>query len=167
MNKVTLNILVFLIVLAVPFAISSQTRKAIPAGRYEALSGVKVSHSTKTELGPQSSAESTIWSEVSKNLPTEKNEIYYLKKTALELNFSTLVPNKNFREVKKADQGFDILISDNLKNDRDAIKHLHSKGLVVVISNIGLKEMISGLPNFELVIFQSAGSVFYYLFKSK
>lgn len=167
MNKVIINILVFLVVLSVPFAISSQTRKAIPAGRYEALSGIKVSHSTKTEISSQSSAETSIWQEVSKNLPADKNEIYYFKKSNLEFNFATLFPNKNFREVKKADQGFDLLITDNIKNDKDSLKHLHSKGLVVVMSNIGLKEMISGLPNFELVVFQSAASSFNYLFKSK
>ena len=36
-----------MMVLSIPFALS-QTRKAIPAGRYEALSGVKTSHGQKS-----------------------------------------------------------------------------------------------------------------------
>lgn len=165
--KLIINIATFVFVLLIPFALSSQTRKAIPAGRYEALSGIKVSRSSKGEVVAISSNQVNIWQEVQKNLPAEKNDFSYVKNYSQEINFSQLIPNKNFKEAKKLDQGFDFLVTTNLGKDKETLKHLRSKGLVMLISSTNIKELIGSFSSYELVAFVAQSSENYYLLKSK
>jgi hypothetical protein len=165
--KMTFNIATFVIVLLLPFALSSQTRKAIPAGRYEALSGIKVSHSNKTESTLATNGSNTIWQEVQKALPAEKNEFNYLKNYSQELNLNSLIPNKGFKESRKAEQGFDLLITEDFKKDKGILKYLKAKGVIVVISKTSIKEMMNNVSPYELIVFQSQNFENYYLLKSK
>jgi hypothetical protein len=151
----------------VPFALSSQTRKAIPAGRYEALSGIKVSR-TKNEVVQSNSSEASIWQEVMKNLPADKANYFYFKNyTNQELNLSALMPTKNFKEVTRPEMGFDLLISENLKVDKDKLNNLSKKGMILFITKMPLKETINYLASYDLILFQSINRENFYLLKLK
>jgi hypothetical protein len=163
------NIILFFVILSIPFALSSQTRKAIPAGRYESLSGIKVSHTTKVEgtVVAPSDTQVSIWQEVLKNLPTEKDKILYFKSLSRELSVSNLLPLKTLQEIKQVDQNFDLLISENLKNDKELIKHLNPHSIVVLVSAVNLKDTLLNIAQFDLLIYQSQGKENYYLLKLK
>lgn len=165
--KLIINIAIFLFVLMIPFALSSQTRKAIPAGRFESLSGIKTSGKNNKENNGTTVNQLSIWQEVQKNLSNDKNDFYYRKNLVQDLNLSTLLPNKNLREVKKTEQGFDLLITDSLLNDKNILKNLKSKGLVVFISSTNIKDVLNNLNGFDILLYENQNNQNYYLLKSK
>lgn len=167
MKKLLINIMIFVFVLMIPFALSSQTRKGIPAGRYESLSGIKVSRTNKNEVGTLSSGQSTVWQEVQKNLQADKNEYLYLKSYSKEINLNALIPNKGFKEAKKFEQGFDLLITEDLNKDREILKNLKPKGLIVFISSSTIKNTVNSFGKYELLVYQSQNFENYYLLKAK
>lgn len=164
--KLLINLSIFIIVLLIPFALSSQTRKAIPAGRYEALSGVKISRS-KNEITSLNNSQNSFWQEVSRNLPSDRSEFYYVKKTSHEFNFSNLIANKSMRELKSQNQKIDLMITEDLKSDKEVLKQLSSKGLIILISTTSLKDVLTQLSSYNLIIYQAFNSENFYLLKLK
>ncbi len=149
-----------------PFALSSQTRKAIPAGRYESLSGIKLARS-KTESISNPSGQLSIWQELQKNLATNREEFYYLKNSSSNLNLTNSIPSKNFREGRKKDGSFDLLVTDNIKRDKEELKHLADDGVVLFISTSTLTDNLNQINGYNLLIFQTNKNENYYLLKLK
>ncbi len=160
------NLILFLLVLAIPFALSSQTRKAIPAGRFEALSGIKTGRQ-KNITENSTSVHSLIIEELEKNLPNDRREYFYYKNSQYDFNFSTLIPQKDFKESVGAEKNVDFLITDNLKKDSEKLKYLTKSGLILFISGQDLKENLSVISPYELILYQVSGKDNFYLLKNK
>ncbi|MFA6238805.1 MAG: hypothetical protein WC635_15825 [Bacteriovorax sp.] len=167
MKQIT-NIILLTLVLSVPFALS-QTRKAIPAGRYEALSGVKISHSPKSS--DSSLAKETLglfWSEVAKHIPQGRNENSFFGIGSIDANFKTFLSSKGVLEAKNLDSRVNILLSDSLTRDSDIFKKIKTKGSLIILKDKhGLKDVLSSLNRFEVVVYQSETDNNYYLMKLK
>ncbi len=150
--------------MSLPFALSSQTRKAIPAGRYEALSGIKVSRSGKADI-QQTTHESSkqIWVEVEKYFGPENGEVLYANLASTEV----AIKAKNFHEAKNMDQGFDLLITSDLNKDQSAMKFLRGKKMIALFDQRPIDKIISSLKNFEVISFKADSTTNFYLLKTK
>ena len=101
--KQTINIIAFFFVLSIPFALSSQTRKAIPAGRYEALSGVKNSRnlkSTDSNVIDRKDSTALFWNEVLSHMP-ENTELSYFSTSKMDEFSTSLLTTKGLKTSKK------------------------------------------------------------------
>lgn len=168
--KQTVNIIAFFFVLSIPFALSSQTRKAIPAGRYEALSGVKNSRSTKsTDSGATDRKDSTslFWSEVLNHMP-ENTELSYFSTGKMDEFSANLLASKGLKSAKKLGKKTNIVFSDDLNRDRDVLKTLKNKnGLVVLKDSHELKDVMSSLEQYEVLLYQAEDKSNFFLLKLK
>ena len=167
MKQIT-NISLLLMVLSIPFALS-QTRKAIPAGRYEALSGVKVSHAPKgSETLNGKDSLSLFWVEVLKHIPQGRNQNFYFKSGELDSNFSSLLANSGIQEVQAIDKKVNILLSNGLLRDAEMFKKFKTKGsLLILKEKEGLKEVISALKQYDVLVYQNEADSNYYLLKRR
>jgi hypothetical protein len=168
MMKQTFNISVLVIVLSIPFALS-QTRKAIPVGRYEALSGIKVSHGQKNiENTVFKDSHGFFWGEVLKYIPQNKNDNFYFNLSAFDSSVKSFLLSKGVREVKAFDQSVNILLSDNLTRDTNIFKKIKAQGSLIVLSDRhALKEVMSLFGQYEVVIYQADADNNLYLLKHK
>jgi hypothetical protein len=159
------NLFILTIILSLPFALSSQTRKAIPAGRYEALSGVKVSHGSKNQETNNHDHDSSkqIWDEVEKYFINEPGEVYYANLAGTEVG----IKSRNFHEAKSIDQGLDLLITSDLKKDKEFVKHLKGKKMVALFDSRPLEKIITTLHSYEVVSYRAEGNGNFYLLKTK
>lgn len=167
--KQTINILAFFIVLSIPFALSSQTRKAIPAGRYEALSGIKnsrVAKTTDSQANEKKDSASLFWNEVLRYVPSNSKNVSYFstgKMDEISLNYLT---TKGVKSARKLGNNTNILISDDLKRDKDVIKSLKNKnGLVVLKDAQELKDVMASLGQYEVLLYQAEDKSNYFLLK--
>ncbi len=167
MKQIT-NITLLIFVLSIPFALS-QTRKAIPAGRYEALSGVKISHSVKSsENGIAKDALGMFWTEVAKHIPQGRKENTFLSTWAIEPSFKTFLFSKGAVETKELSPKVNIIMSDDATQDSDLLKNLKDKGsLIILKEKRTLKEILALFPHYEVLVFQSEADSNYYLLKLK
>jgi hypothetical protein len=155
-------------VLAVPFALS-QTRKAIPAGRYEALSGVKISHSQKSTDGSiLKDSLGLFWTEVAKHIPQGRNENSYYSSGVFDFNFKAFLTSKGVQEAKNLDSRVTILLSDDLSRDEAIFKKIKTKGSLIILKDKHqLKEIMTSLGQFEVIIYQAEVDNNYYLLRRK
>lgn len=167
MKQIT-NITLLLAVLSIPFALS-QTRKAIPAGRYEALSGVKISHTQKNMENSTSKDTLTLfWLEVAKHIPQGRTDNSYFSLGEFDSNSKTLLFSKGVYEVKTFNDKVNIFLSDNIVRDNSIIKKIKNKGsLVILKGKHSLKEVLSSIDSYEVVIYQAEVEGNYYLLKHK
>ena len=157
-----------MMVLSIPFALS-QTRKAIPAGRYEALSGIKTSHGQKS-IDSASSKDSVglFWSEVAKHIPQGRNENSYFNSGIFDANFKLFLSSKGVREAKNLDSRVNILLSDDLHRDQNVIKKIKNSGSILILKDKHLlKDVMSNLGQYEVVVYQAESDNNYYLLKHK
>ena len=159
------NILILILILSLPFALSSQTRKAIPAGRYEALSGIKISRTGKNQETGSSVRDTSkqVWSEVEKYFTNEQGELLYANLASTEVG----IKSKNFHEAKSMDQGFDLLITSNLQKDKELVKYLRGKKMIALFDPRPLEKIIPSLKNYEVVSFRAEKTSNFYLLKTK
>lgn len=167
MKQIT-NITILVMVLSIPFAVS-QTRKVIPAGRYESLSGIKISHSAK---GIESSAAKDtlglFWSEVTKHVPQSRKENIFYASGSIDNNLKNFLQSKGITQSLKLDNKVNILISDNLNRDLDLIKKIQTKGELVILKDKPvLKEVMNALGQYEVLVYQSEAASNYFLLKLK
>ncbi len=169
--KQTINILAFFFVLSIPFALSSQTRKAIPAGRYEALSGIKNSRaikSTDTTVSDKKDSSSLFWNEVLNHVPENAQNPTYYSTGKMDEASSNLLSSKGVRVTRKLGDNTNIIISDDLKRDKDFIKNLKNKnGLVVLKDSQELKDVMASLGQFEVLLYQAEDKSNFFLLKLK
>ena len=167
MKQIT-NIILLIFVLSIPFAVS-QTRKAIPAGRYEALSGAKSTHTIKgADTTQNKDSMGMFWSEVSKHFPTDRKQYSYYNSGVADTGFSSLFSSKGIHESKYFDESINFFISDNLNRDNGPIKKLKVRGSLVILKDKHpLKEVMAFLNEFEVLIYESEGDSHYYLLKLK
>ena len=167
MKQIT-NITLLVMVLSIPFALS-QTRKAIPAGRYEALSGEKISHGQKS-IDNSTSKDSLglFWSEVAKHIPQDQTKNSYFNSGVFDANFKNFFSSKGVIEAKNLDSRVNILLSDNLSRDNDIFKKIKIKGsLVVLRDKHSLKDVMSIFGHYEVLVYQAEADNNYYLLKHK
>jgi hypothetical protein len=159
------NIIVFVLILALPFALSSQTRKAIPAGRYEALSGIKMSHSGKSqETGsPGHETSKQVWGDIEKYFSSESNEILYANLASAEVG----IKSKNFHEASNMYLGFDLLITSDLQKDKMLIKFLRGKKMIALFDVRPLDKVMPIIKSYELVSYRAEKGSNFYLLKTK
>lgn len=169
--KQTVNIIAFFFVLSIPFALSSQTRKAIPAGRYEALSGIKNSRSPKatdTTITDRKDSTALFWNEVLSHVPENTSELSYFSSGKMDEFSTSLLTTKGLRTSKKLSQKTNIVFSDDLNRDRELLKNLKNKnGLVVLKDPHQLKDVMSSLGQFEVLLYQAEDQSNYFLLKLK
>ena len=169
--KQTVNIIAFFFVLSIPFALSSQTRKAIPAGRYEALSGVKNSRSPKaTDSGAIDRKDSTalFWYEVLSHIPENTKDLSYFSTGKMDEFSISLLATKGLKTSKRLGEKTNIIFSDDLNRDRDIFKNLKNKnGLVVLKDPHQLKDVMTSLGQFEVLLYQAEDQSNYFLLKLK
>jgi hypothetical protein len=166
--KQTINISLLVMVLSIPFALS-QTRKAIPAGRYEALSGVKISHSVKgNESALAKDSLGLFWTEVAKHIPQGRKENSFFGSGAIDANLKTFLSSKGVLESHSLDSKVNILLSDDISRDSELFKQIKTKGsLVILKEKHGLKEIISTLGQYEVLVYQTEADNNYFLLKLK
>jgi hypothetical protein len=173
--KQTINIIAFFFVLSIPFALSSQTRKAIPAGRYEALSGVKNSRSMKssdsgstTSTSEKRDSATLFWNEVLNHIPDNTQEISYFSSGKMDEFSSSLLATKGLRSDKKIEKETNIIFSDDLDRDRDIFKGLKTKNSLVVLKDPHqLKDVMASLGQFEVLLYQADEQSNFFLLKLK
>lgn len=169
--KQTINIAAFFFVLAIPFALSSQTRKAIPAGRYEALSGVKNSRSVKSidaSTADKKDSTALFWNEVLNHMPENANELSYYATGKMDEFSTNLLATKGMRQAKKLNARTHIVFSDDLKRDKDILKGLKNKSSLVVLKDSEeLKNVMASLGQFEVLLYQAENQSNYFLLKLK
>lgn len=158
--KLFLNISALICVLSVPFALSSQTRKAIPAGRYEALSGVKNSRSGKTpsaidEAQLKNESANLVWNEALKLLPAESKDISYYSSTELDPVWSDLLSTKGMIPSKKIGNNTQVIFSDDLRRDKDLFTSVNAGKIVILKDKQPLKDIISPSNHFEILAYQA------------
>lgn len=167
--KQIINILAFFFVLAIPFALSSQTRKAIPAGRYEALSGIKNSRavkSTEASVNEKKDSSSLFWNEVLNHVPENTQNPSYYSTGKMDEQSTTLLTSKGVKAARRLSDKTDIIISDDLKRDKEIIKGLKNKnGLVVLKDSQELKDVMASLGQFEVLLYQAEDKSNYFLLK--
>ena len=110
------NITLLVMVLSIPFALS-QTRKAIPAGRYEALSGIKTAHTAKSDSALAKDSLGLFWTEVAKHIPQGRKENAYFTSSPIDANFKAFFSSKGVLEAHELDSKVNILMSDNIFRD--------------------------------------------------
>lgn len=167
MKQIT-NITLLTVVLSIPFALA-QTRKAIPAGRYEALSGVKLSHSLKS--ADSSLAKDSLglfWSEVAKHIPQGQNESSFYSTGEIDTNFKAFLSSKGVLEAKSLDSKVNILLSDDLSRDSEVFKKIKTKGSLIILKDgHALKDVLSALNQFEVIVYQAEVDYNYFLLQLK
>lgn len=167
MKHIAPHITVLIMVLSIPFALS-QTRKAIPAGRYEALSGVKISHGQK---GVDNASKDTIglfWAEVSKHIPQGQKENSYFNSGFTDTNVKSFLSSKGVLEAKSFDHRVNIFLSDDFLRDIELFKKIKTKGSLVIIKDKHtLKDVLSTLGQYEVVLYQAEADLNYFLLKHK
>ncbi len=167
--KQTINIIAFFFVLSIPFALSSQTRKAIPAGRYEALSGVKNSRSTKSTDSATDRKDSTtlFWNEVLNHMP-ENTDLSYFSTGKMDEFSTSLLATKGLKTSKKLGEKTNIVFSDDLNRDREVLKTLKNKNSLVVLKDSHqLKDVMASLGQYEVLLYQAEDQSNYFLLKLK
>lgn len=169
--KQTINIVAFFFVLSIPFALSSQTRKAIPAGRYEALSGVKNSRSIKKSdgtSGDKRDSATLFWHEVLSHFPENSKKSSYFTAGKLDEMAASLLTTKGLKTSKKMSTDTSIVFSDDLGRDRDLLKGLKTKDTLVVLKDSHeLKEVMNTLGQYEVLLYQADDKANYFLLKIK
>jgi hypothetical protein len=170
--KQTINIVAFFFVLSIPFALSSQTRKAIPAGRYEALSGVKTSRSTaktsEASIGEKRDTTTLFWNEVLSHVPENTPEVSYFATGKMDDFSTTLLANKGLKTAKKIGKKTNIIFSDDLNRDKEVFQKIKSKtSLVVLKDGHQLKDVMASLGQFEVLLYQAEDQSNYFLLKLK
>ena len=168
--KQTINILALFFVLAIPFALSSQTRKAIPAGRYEALSGIKNSRVTKTsdnQINEKKDSTSLFWNEVLNHFP-ENTKLSYFSTGKVDDGTTNILSTKGVKAAKKLKGDTSIIISDDMKRDKELLSGMKNKnGLVVLKDSQDLKNVMASLGQFEVLLYQADDKSNYFLLKLK
>lgn len=166
MKQIT-HITLLIIVLSIPFALA-QTRKAIPAGRYEALSGVKISHGQKAIDNTSKDSVGLFWSEVAKHTPQGGSENSYFNSGLMDANFKSFLSSKGILESKSFDSKVNIFISDSFSRDLEFIKKIKTKGSLVVLKDKhALKDVLPAINQFEVVLYQAEADANYFLLKHK
>ncbi len=168
--KQTTNITLLVMVLSIPFALSQTTRKAIPAGRYEALSGVKTSHSAKNvaESALTKDTLGLFWTEVAKHIPQGRRENSYFSSGAMDTNFKTFLSSKGVIEAKSFSSKVNILSSDDISRDTELFKKLKSKGSLLILKDKhGPKDVINLFSQYEVLVYQNEADYNYYLLRLK
>ena len=166
--KQTINIIAFFFVLSIPFALSSQTRKAIPAGRYEALSGVKNSRSVKsTDVGSEKKdSTSLFWNEVLSHVPDNSQNNSYFSTGKMDEFSSTILASKGLKSSKKIGSNTSLIISDDLNRDREIFKNIKDKNSLIVLKDSQeLKDVMASLGQFEVLLYQAEDQSNYFLLK--
>ncbi|MBC7713014.1 MAG: hypothetical protein H7177_06730 [Rhizobacter sp.] len=168
--KQTINILAFFFVLSIPFALSSQTRKAIPAGRYEALSGIKNSRAIKssdTQINEKKDSTSLFWNEVLNHVP-ENSKLSYFSTGKVDEATTNILSTKGVKSAKKLKADTSIIISDDLKRDKEILTSMKNKnGLVVLKDTQDLKNVMASLGQYEVLLYQAEDKSNYFLLKLK
>lgn len=170
--KQTINIIAFFFVLSIPFALSSQTRKAIPAGRYEALSGIKNSRASKINETVTSTdkkeAVTLFWTEILSHIPEKSTNLNFFSSGKLDEYESSTLKSKGLVQASQIGLKTKLVYSDNLKRDENALKSLKNKdSLVVLKDNRELKEVMGLLSQFEVLLYQAESQTNYFLLKLK
>jgi hypothetical protein len=169
--KQTFNILAFFFVLSIPFALSSQTRKAIPAGRFEALSGIKNSHSAKnidSQINDKKDSASLFWNEVVSRFPESTKTLSFFSSGKLDDDSLNILSSKGIKSSKSLNNNTNIVISDDLKRDTDLLKKIKNKNSLVVLRDAQqLKDVMASLNQYEVLLYQAENQANYYLLKLK
>jgi hypothetical protein len=169
--KQIINIVTFFSILAIPFALSSQTRKAIPAGRYEALSGVKNSRSVKSLDSSGDEKKDSVglfWNEVLKHVPEKSKELTYFTKGKLDQSSDNVLNNRGLKAVSSLTAKTNIVFSDDLKRDITFLNELkNKKSLIILKETQELKDVMPVLARFDVLVYQSEEKAHYYLLQLK
>lgn len=171
MKSQKFNIFILLLVLAIPFALSSQTRKAIPGGRYEALSGVKNSRNTadiSSHLLEKKDTASLFWNEIINYLPENSQNLSYFSRNESDAFARELFVSKGIRQSNHLKDNTTFFYTSNLEKDKEIIKRAKSKiKLIVVKDTKSLSQMMNSLNQFDVALYQSDKESHYYLLKIK
>lgn len=167
MKTQVFNIALFILILAIPFALSSQTRKPIPKGRYEVLSGIKTSHMLKNENLERQDPYIGVWEEVSKAYPVDKIEIYYKKNAMVDTSSLVMVTNRNFHEIKM-NQSLDLLITGRIDSAQSELLNLRKKeGMILYVSADPITQVMKQSIPYELIFYKMIKNDHFYLFRYK
>lgn len=168
--KQSFNIVALICVLSVPFALSSQTRKAIPAGRYEALSGVKNSRSAKSatiESNEKADSVNLVWNEAQKYIAQTKNPTYFTK-SDLDPAWTELLTSRGLSPAKTLNPNTALIFSEDLKKDKEIFRQLSRGKIIILKDRHALSEIVGPAQSFDVLAYQALeNSEHLYLLRKK
>lgn len=165
------NIVSFLLVILLPFALSSQTRKAIPAGRYESLSGVKSLKSKQAEVELNDIKKDEVydfWLETISNFGHEETELNYFAYGLIDKKVLDLLDKRNFKLVQKLNSKALLIYADNFSMVKaELLKVANNKTFILLNEKSEINELVKNLNEFEIVIYRLIEGQHYYLLRFK
>lgn len=165
------KIFLLLLVISIPFALSSQTRKPIPNGRFEALSGIK-NHRTprgdaRHTLGKRD-VSALLWNEIIHQLPHAAYEVNYYTHSQLDEVSNNLFSMNNIKRTENPSANMTLLYTDNLQKDSSILETLSSKVLLIIVKDTkSIEERVHDFKNFEIMLYQNEDKKHYYILKPK
>ncbi|MCK6593744.1 MAG: hypothetical protein L6Q33_00970 [Bacteriovoracaceae bacterium] len=128
---------------------AARTRKPIPAGRFEALTGIKVSSASNANEIRERNTDS-LWVKYSELLRPDFK--VYLAPSFTNVVFPAQL-NISLTNEKSAIQSMDSLILSELKSDQDwLIKMLKKEGIVFLKTETSLKDVQARAELMDLVV---------------
>jgi len=138
-----------LILFCLSFKSEARTRKPIPAGRFEALTGIKVSSASNANEIRERNTDS-LWGKYSELLKPDSK--VYLAPSFTNVIFPPQL-NISMTNEKASEQSIDSLILSELRNDRDwLIKMLKKDGVIFLKTDASLKEVQSKADVLDLIV---------------
>lgn len=138
-----------LILLCLSHYAEARTRKPIPAGRFEALTGIKVSSASNANEIRERNTDS-LWGKYSELLKPDSK--VYLAPSFTNVVFPTQL-NISMTSEKAAEQSMDSLILSELRIDREwLIKMLKKDGVVFLKTDASLKDVQSKADILDLIV---------------
>lgn len=152
-------------------ALLAQVRKAIPSGRYEALSGIKNSRATNGDSRlayVRSESTSLFWHEVMLMKPKDVLKVDYFTKSNLDDSLMSLFMANAIQKTQFPKSNSTIFYTDNVNRDLQYIKENRSKFLLFVLKDkMAIEQKMEELKEFEVLLYQAQEDGYQYLLKAR
>lgn len=147
----------------------AQARKAIPSGRYEALSGIKNSRMTNNDSRlayVRSESSSLFWHEVMLVKPKDVLKVDYFTKSNLDDSVMSFFVANAIQKTQFPKSNTTIFYTDDLARDLQYMKENRSKFLLFVLQETTpIEKKLDQLKDFEVLLYQAQEGGYQYLLK--
>ncbi len=165
-NKI--QILILILILSLPFALSSQTRKPIPAGRYESLSGIKSANDAALVSDASVAIDKNLilWNEMMNSFASQnKKNIKLFMNGNLSIETIPAQYKTNVLVTNKFSASIDVLLTDNIKRDLNLVSKMSNQSMIILYEAIATQELKNSNKNLELLTYISHKNSSFSLFK--
>lgn len=108
------------------------------------------------------------WNEVLKRMPENAKGLTFFSKGKVDQVTGSILSSRGLKEVAALSETTNIVFSDNLKRDIASLNEIKGKkNLIVVKDTQALKDVMSSLGHFEVLLYQVAEGAHYFLLQPK